>query len=41
MDYDQIILMMEGEMLTSGTHKQLLKNSVEYEQIYNSQKQVA
>ena len=34
---DQIILIMEGEVLAVGTHEYLLKNSVEYEQIYNSQ----
>ncbi|MGB2631699.1 MAG: ABC transporter ATP-binding protein [Minisyncoccales bacterium] len=37
-DYDQIILLMEGEVLASGTHKQLMKTSPEYMQIYNSQK---
>jgi len=35
--YDQIILFMEGEVLAMGTHKQLLKTSKEYQQIYNSQ----
>jgi len=34
---DQIILIMEGEVLAVGTHEYLLKSSVEYEQIYNSQ----
>jgi ATP-binding cassette subfamily B protein len=37
-DYNQIILLMEGEVLASGTHKQLMKTSPEYVQIYNSQK---
>jgi ATP-binding cassette subfamily B protein len=37
-DYDQIILLMEGEVLARGTHAQLLKTSPEYIQIYNSQK---
>jgi ATP-binding cassette subfamily B protein len=37
-DYDQIILLMEGEVLAGGTHKQLMKASPEYVQIYNSQK---
>ncbi len=37
-DYDQIILLMEGELLASGTHQQLLKSSPEYMQIYNSQR---
>lgn len=35
--YSQIILLMEGEIITSGTHEELLKNSTEYNQIYNSQ----
>lgn len=37
-DYDQIILLMEGEVLASGTHATLLENSPEYVQIYNSQR---
>jgi len=37
-DYDQIILMMEGEIVDSGTHDYLLKSCPEYVQIYNSQK---
>lgn len=36
-DFDQIILMMEGEVLAVGTHKELLGTSPEYQQIYNSQ----
>lgn len=36
-DFDEIILMMEGEILAKGTHKQLIESSVEYRQIYNSQ----
>ncbi len=36
-DYDQIILLMEGEILARGTHAQLLKESPEYVQIYHSQ----
>ena len=36
-DFDQIILFMEGEVLATGTHEQLLKASKEYQQIYNSQ----
>ncbi len=35
--YDQIILLMEGELLAHGTHKDLLKDSPEYAQIYTSQ----
>jgi len=37
-DYDQIILLMEGEVLARGTHSQLMESSPEYVQIYNSQK---
>lgn len=36
--YDQIILLMEGELLGLGTHKELLETSAEYQQIYNSQR---
>ena len=36
--YDQIILLMEGEVLAKGTHEDLLKSSPEYVQIYDSQK---
>ncbi len=36
-DFDQIILIMEGEVLASGTHKELLKNSQEYQQLYSLQ----
>ena len=36
--YDEIILLMEGEILAKGTHDQLLKTSPEYVQIYNSQR---
>ena len=36
--YDQIILLMEGEVLAAGTHQELLKSSPEYVQIYDSQK---
>jgi ATP-binding cassette subfamily B protein len=37
-DYDQIVLLMEGEVLASGTHQQLLETSPEYVQIYDSQR---
>ncbi len=37
-NYDQIILLMEGELLAKGTHKQLLASSPEYMQINNSQR---
>lgn len=36
-DYDQIILLMEGEILARGTHSELMKTSPEYVQIYSSQ----
>jgi ATP-binding cassette subfamily B protein len=36
--FDQIILLMEGEIIASGTHKDLLERSPEYMQIYSSQK---
>ena len=35
--YEQIILLMQGEMLAAGTHKELMENSPEYVQIFNSQ----
>lgn len=35
--YDQIILLMEGEVLAAGKHQELLKTSPEYVQIHNSQ----
>ena len=37
-DYDQIILLMEAEIIARGTHQQLMHESTEYVQIYNSQK---
>jgi ATP-binding cassette subfamily B protein len=37
-DYDQIILLMEGEVLGSGTHKELMETSPEYVQLYDSQR---
>ena len=37
-DYDQIVLLMEGEVLALGTHRQLLESSPEYIQIYDSQR---
>ena len=38
--YDQIILLMEGEMLAKGTHKELLETSPEYVQIFQSQRSI-
>jgi ATP-binding cassette subfamily B protein len=37
-DYDQIIVMMEGELIASGKHGYLMQHSPEYVQIYHSQK---
>jgi len=36
--YEQIILLMQGEILASGTHNELMGTSPEYVQIFNSQK---
>jgi ATP-binding cassette subfamily B protein len=36
--YDQIILLMEGEVLATGTHTDLLATCPEYVQIYDSQR---
>ena len=36
--YDQIILLMEGELLAKGTHEELLESSPEYVQIFQSQR---
>jgi ATP-binding cassette, subfamily B, bacterial len=36
--FEQIILLMEGEVIATGKHKELLENSTEYVQIYNSQR---
>lgn len=35
--YDQIILLMQGELIDSGTHGQLMEISPEYVQLFNSQ----
>lgn len=37
-DYDQIIVMMEGELIAGGKHDYLMQHSPEYVQIYHSQK---
>ncbi len=37
-DYDQIILLMEGEVLAIGTHQELMETSPEYVQLYDSQR---
>ena len=36
-EYDQIMVLMEGEMIASGKHALLMETSPEYVQIYNSQ----
>ncbi len=38
MDYDQIVLLMEGEVLATGTHPQLMEASPEYVQLFHSQR---
>jgi ATP-binding cassette subfamily B protein len=35
--YDQVVLLMQGEIVASGSHQQLMASSPEYVQIYNSQ----
>jgi ATP-binding cassette subfamily B protein len=37
-DFEQIILLMDGEVIAKGTHKELKISSSEYAQIYNSQR---
>src|SRR5690242_15225757 len=37
-DYDQIIVIMEGELIAKGKHDYLMQHSPEYVQIYHSQK---
>ena len=37
-DYDQIVLLMEGEVLAIGTHQHLLDTCPEYVQLYESQR---
>ncbi|MCA9391181.1 MAG: ABC transporter ATP-binding protein [Candidatus Magasanikbacteria bacterium] len=37
-DYDKILLLMEGELLARGTHDELMKTSPEYVQIERSQR---
>jgi len=37
-DYEQIILLMEGEMIAAGTHSRLMETCPEYVQIYQSQR---
>jgi ATP-binding cassette subfamily B protein len=37
-NFDRIVLLMEGEVIAQGKHKELLANCPEYVQIYNSQR---
>jgi ATP-binding cassette subfamily B protein len=37
-DYDQIVVLMEGEVLATGTHQDLLTTCPEYAQIHESQR---
>jgi ATP-binding cassette subfamily B protein len=37
-NFDEIILLMEGEIIAKGTHSQLIQACPEYIQIYNSQR---
>lgn len=36
--YDQIVLLMEGELIAKGTHPELMQSCPEYVQIYQSQR---
>ena len=40
-EYDQVIVIMEGELIASGKHEYLMQHSPEYVQIYHSQKSTA
>ncbi|MFD2871293.1 ABC transporter ATP-binding protein [Mucilaginibacter ximonensis] len=35
--YDQVVLLMQGEIIANGSHRQLMETSPEYVQIFNSQ----
>jgi len=37
-NFDQIILLMDGEIVAQGTHRELMQMSPEYVQIFNSQR---
>jgi ATP-binding cassette subfamily B protein len=39
-DFDQVIVLMEGELVGIGTHQELLENNVDYQHIYSSQQTV-
>ena len=36
--FEKIVLLMEGEIIAEGTHKELLETCLEYVQVYNSQR---
>jgi len=36
-EFEQILLLMEGELIASGTHEELMRSCPEYVQIYDSQ----
>lgn len=39
--FDQVIVLMEGEIIATGTHDTLMNTSPEYVQIYNSQQSIS
>ncbi len=39
--FDQVIVLMEGELVAKGKHLELMKSSPEYVQIYNSQQSIS
>jgi ATP-binding cassette subfamily B protein len=39
-DFEQIVLLMEGELIAKGTHEELMKTCPEYVQIYDSQQSI-
>jgi len=40
-NFDQVIVLMEGEIVATGTHKELIATSPEYVQIFNSQQSIS
>jgi len=39
-EFEQVIVLMEGEIIATGTHRELMNSSPEYVQIYNSQQSI-
>jgi len=37
-DFEQVVLLMEGELIAKGTHEELMSNCPEYVQIFDSQR---